>query len=87
VAQHSAFVEDQSNLGYQERIRHVDLVRAGAKCYIVMVEADPAKLPERVIKSYNSDEVFTTGSLREHDGGEWIELMQRVPASQVRKKN
>ncbi len=87
VVQHSAFVDDQSNLGYQERIKHVDLVRAGAKCYIVMVEADSAKLPERIIKSYDSDDVFAAGSLREHDGGDWIELLQRVPASQIRKKS
>ena len=86
VVQHSAFVDDQSNLGYQERIRHVDMVRAGAKCYIVMVEADPAKLPARIIKSFDSDDVFEVGSLREHDGGEWIELVGRIAATQVRKK-
>jgi len=85
VVQHSEFINDPNNLGYQERMRHIDLVRAGAKCYIVMVEADPTKLPTRIIKSYNSDEVFSTGVLRNHEGGDWIELLQRVPASQVRK--
>jgi hypothetical protein len=50
-----------------------------------MVEADAAKLPERVIKDYNSDEVFSIGALRDHDGGVWIELGQRIPAPQVRK--
>ena len=85
VVQHSAFVDDPNNLGYQERMRHIDLVRTGAKCYVVMVEADPAKMPTRVIKAFDSDDVFEVGALREHEGGEWIELVSRVPADKVRK--
>ena len=84
VVHHAAFVDKPNDLGYQERIRQVDMVRAGARCYIVMVEADPARLPARIIKSYNSDDVFAVGAIRDHGGKEWIELLQRVPATQVR---
>ena len=85
VAQHLSFVDDQSNLGYRERMVHVELIRQGAKCFIVMVEADLALLPTRVIKDFNSDEVFSTGLIRQNGGDEWIELRQRVPATHARK--
>jgi hypothetical protein len=84
ITRHLAFAGDLRNRGYQERLAQIDHIRAGAKCYVVMCEPDKERLPERVIKDFNSDEVFATGRLREVDGDMFIELLARVAALSVR---
>ena len=84
LTRHSAFVTDPGNLGYQERLRQIEVIRSGAKCYVVMREPVEARLPERVIKAFNSDEVFRTGSVVDFDGDIWLELLERVRAQSVR---
>lgn len=71
------------NLGYVERLQHVDLIRQGARSYLVMCLAkDPSASP-REIKSFNNDEVFVGGDLQTIDGEAWVEVVSRVPASAV----
>lgn len=84
VTRHSAFVGDESNLGYQERLKHLEMIRKGARCYLVMCEPDTEKLPERVIKDFNSDELFEAGRLAEIDGDSWLELKSRTTAMSLR---
>lgn len=85
ITRHSAFIDDKTNLGYQERLSHIELIRMGYECYVVMCEPVLEKLPTRVIKDFNSDEVFKTGTLVEIDGDVWIELLTRIPAKSIRK--
>jgi hypothetical protein len=84
VTKHEVFVDDQSNLGYQERLQQLDLVRSGAKAYLVMCEANPNLLPEREIRDFNSDDVFLAGEVLQLDGNTWLELKGRVSARSVR---
>jgi hypothetical protein len=84
VTKHTVFADDLANLGYQERLRHLGLVRGGARSYMIMCEPDPARLPAREILDYNREEVFEGGALIEIAGDSWLELKQRVPARQVR---
>lgn len=79
ITKHEKFIDDPNNLGYQERIGHVELIRKGAKCIMVMCEADPDKLPQRIVKNFNSNEVFLGGKTIQLDGDTWIELGARVP--------
>ena len=83
ITHHSAYTDDPDSLGYQERLRHVDKVEAGAECYMVMcLVEDPEERP-RQIKSYNKMEVFLGGEIIEIDGDMWLELKERVPVNQV----
>lgn len=77
---------DSSNFGYTERRRHVDLIREGAPCYLVMCLAkDPAASP-RDIKSFNGETVFVGGALNQFDGDWWIELAGKVSADELMRK-
>ena len=79
VTHHEKYIDDQDNLGHQERIRHVEKIRKGAKCYMVMCLAkDPSESP-RSIKSFNQRDVFIGGAIEEVDGDWWIELAERIP--------
>src|SRR5687768_14907957 len=72
-----------NDLGYQERAKHVDLVKAGVKCFLVMcVVQDQTVLP-RTIKSFNDRDIFIGGELRERDGDTWIAMAGRTPAEQL----
>src|SRR5919199_6254969 len=73
------FKDDPDNLGYQERLRHVERIRQGADCYMVMCEALDVHAVPRKVKDFNEEEVFRGGKVVELDGDWWIELNTRVP--------
>lgn len=69
---------DSSNFGYNERCSHVDMIRRGARCYLVMCVAKNTEASPRAIKSFDNDFVFVGGALKEFDGDWWIELAGKV---------
>ena len=75
--------DDPANLGHQERLKHVELVKQGAPCYMIMCEAVNVDTVPRSVKDFNADEVFPGGKLVEINGDCWIELLQRVPVRQI----
>jgi hypothetical protein len=83
VTKHAIFADDQENLGYRERLKHLDAIREQARSYMVMCTADPKKLPEREILIYDED-LFEGGAMVEIDGDSWLELGPRVSAKTVR---
>jgi hypothetical protein len=73
------FAAHPGTLGWQERRRHLELVKNGRPAYMVMREAvDPTADP-RTIRDFNQDEVFVGGELVEHNGDRWLELRSREP--------
>ncbi|MHB1403171.1 MAG: hypothetical protein ACYCWB_12310 [Thiobacillus sp.] len=54
----AVFAGREDNLGYQERNRHVEHIRAGAHCYMVMCEPKSTQAVPREIKSFNEREFF-----------------------------
>ena len=54
---------DPQNPGFKERERHIEMVRNGAKCYLVMCEAVDVNDPVRSIKDFNKNRLFIGGSL------------------------
>jgi len=73
--------------GLNERRRHLDRVRQGAKTYLIMALAERARTADapRRIKELNTDEVFAAGELYEDETGNvWIERVARVPLGEVR---
>jgi hypothetical protein len=83
VTHHARYGGDSANPGYRERVGHVDRVRGGAPCYLVVCEAvDPAARP-RKIRRFNDTEVFPGGRVAEMDGEWWVEVMPGVPVGEV----
>ena len=83
VTYHEKFTDRQDNLGYQERLGHVDLISKGAQAYLIMCLAKDVNEIPRQIKSYNSKDVFVAGSVCELDGDTWIEIVDRIPISKI----
>ena len=82
---HSKVSDAESNLGHQERLLHLDEVRAGAMCYLVICKPDPVRLPEREIIDFDANDLFLVGEAVEFEGDTWLDLKARVPALGVRK--
>lgn len=74
---------DPTNLGWQERLRHVDLVRNGAVSYMIMCVARDINAIPREVQNFNREEVFQGGQLIDLDGDTWLELRGRVPVRDV----
>ena len=68
VRHEERFIDNPDNLGYQERARHVELIRAGAPCFMVMCEATDVNASPRVVKDFNETEVFPGGRVIQLDG-------------------
>jgi hypothetical protein len=69
--------------GYKERLGHIDLVRAGAKIYLIMCTAKDVTVRPREISSFDSESVYRGGALTELDGECWLELSGRIPAREL----
>ena len=79
VTHHAKYAEDKGNRGYQERTRHVELIRAGAACYMIMCKViDPDAIP-RKIETFNEKDLFVGGELLEKDGEIFIKVAKRMP--------
>lgn len=74
LTHHQDFAGKKDDLGYQERLRHVEHIRAGARCYMVMcVPRSTSEVP-RVIKEFNDREIFLAGELAEDGGDLWAPI-------------
>ena len=74
---------DPDNLGWRERLEHLEPVRQGATTYLIMCRAvDPDAHP-REVAGFNERELFLGGNLLERDGDVWIQLRDRVPVRDV----
>lgn len=79
LTHHQAFVGNEDDLGYRERLRHMAQIQAGAACYLVMCEPRSTYEVPRVIKAFNERELFRAGDLVEQDGDLWVPLASREP--------
>lgn len=75
--------EDEESQGAQERLQHIELIRGGYRCYLVMCQAQDTSANPRAVRSFNAREVFTGGELVELDEGYWLEFGERVDARSV----
>jgi hypothetical protein len=78
ITHRDKYEDKKTDPGYQERLQHVELVKQGATCYMIMCEVeDPTAIPRKV-KDFNEDDVFLGGQTIEIDGDSWIELGPRT---------
>ena len=71
VAAHSKYPKDSDDFGWNERLRHIDLIRNNAKCYLVMCITKDVNANPRAIKEFIDDRVFVGGAIVD-DGDTWI---------------
>lgn len=73
--------------GLNERRKHLEQVRRGAKVYMIMARAAAGRVPgqPRRIVDIDSENLFVGGGLVEdHEGNVWLERVARVPVDTVR---
>jgi hypothetical protein len=74
---------DPTEHGRHERLRHVEMIRGGARCYLIMCEAvDWAAKPRRV-RRFNTKEIFPGGAVQQFDGDWWVELLPALPVEDL----
>lgn len=83
VAHHEKYADDGDALGYKERRAHIESIRAGATCYMIMCLASDTTESPRKIKSFNDRDIFVGGALLEHEGNTYIELADRFAISKI----
>lgn len=69
--------EGDGSPGHQERLEHLDRIRAGATAYVVMCINRAGSGSPRQIESFQRREVWRGGELVEIDGDTFIELGER----------
>ncbi len=74
---------ETTSFGLQERLKHVELVRQGAPCYLVMCLAKDPDATPRETQSFNSREVFVGGEVVEIEGDFWVQIAERVSIRSV----
>jgi hypothetical protein len=84
ITANAYFANDRGNLGFAERGRHIEAIRAGAKCYLIMCYAQDVEAEPRVIGGFDDSTLFEGGELREVDGETCIERLGRVPRATFR---
>lgn len=84
LTNHAAFRDSPGDLGFQERLNHIELIRDGATCYLVMCSADDPRASPRSVKWFDSRTLFLAGGLLDIDGDSWIELGRRVQLTSLR---
>jgi hypothetical protein len=69
--------------GRRERLEHVDLIRRGASCFLIMLEARDQSARPRSVKSFNAAQVFRGGRLVELDGEWYIERLDSLSVEEA----
>ena len=75
----------QDALGYQERQRHIESIKNGAPCFLVMCTVVDPKASPRKIQDFNDKEVFAGGEIVERNGKTYIKRGARVPVDAVKR--
>ncbi|WP_158666110.1 hypothetical protein [Pseudomonas sp. SWI36] len=83
LTHHSKYAHNQRNPGYKERNRHVDEIRGGTCCYMVMCHVEDVAANPRQIRTFEQDNVYLGGTLLECEGDWWIEIVKPIPAAEL----
>jgi len=74
-------------LGQRERERHLQEVKAGKSCYLIMCVAKNPNENTRAIKSFGQESIFVGGGLEKtEDGSLFIKVVDRMKITDFRKK-
>ena len=83
ITHHDKHAHDEHNYGYDERNMHVQMIKDGAPCYMVMCLAKDVNAIPRDIKSFNKEDLFLGAEMIELDGDYWLGYTARVPVDKM----
>jgi hypothetical protein len=75
---------EAANLGYTERSRHIELIRRGAKSYMIMCRGRDIEGSPTEIVGFDDNELFVGGELIEVDGESWLQRVARKSRAELR---
>lgn len=73
-----------SSHGYGERIDHLEQIKQGERCYLVMCTADNPNADHKHIKDFSAY-IFKAGRLIERDGNVYIERRDRMTVTEFKR--
>lgn len=73
----------EDDVGAKERLEHVELIKSGQPCYLIMCQPADSKAKPRKMQSFNKKEVFVGGEVIVEDNAYWVELEGRVPLKEA----
>jgi hypothetical protein len=68
--------------GWRERIQHIESIRAGAPCFLVMVAAEDVNAPKKTVRGFDARSILVGGRLLTSDGKTSIQVLERRPVSE-----
>lgn len=71
---------------YEARLEHVELIRQGRRCFLIINRAKNTKVHTRTVDGVHSDEVFVGGALVEHGDETWIEVGAAIPIQEAARQ-
>lgn len=83
IAHHEKYTNNEENLGYQERLDHIERIKSGARCYMIMCLAKDPEAAPRAIKSFNEKDIFVGENVIEYKGNTYVELADRHAISKI----
>lgn len=87
ITAHDVFKNKPDDRGWNERLRHLDLLREPhrtAPTYLVICTAKDTKADPRVIADYDKSSLFVGGSVIQENGDWWIAASGRIEAYDAR---
>lgn len=79
LTDYAHYQHDPTNLGWLERLKHIERIRDGAQSFLIMCRVKVPGVRPRVIESFNKDDVFVGGQLCEIENDVWIKIEKRIP--------
>jgi hypothetical protein len=64
--------------GRRERLKHVERIQTGARCFLIMCKAEDTTARPRRIAKFEGKMLFPGGAVRKMDGDVWLELLPGV---------
>ena len=72
-----------SNLGFKERMQHIEMIKSGYACYLIMCRYTGDIKDKKRISTFNESMLFKSGEIIEAEGSIWIEYVTPVPVSSL----
>lgn len=75
------FINKTNNLGYIERLYHLELLKNGSKSFMIVCTATDDKAIPRSIKKFDEDYIYIGGELILLENNWWIEIVEKISIS------
>jgi hypothetical protein len=79
ITAYEYFRNKSGDLGWNERLKHLELIKDGAQAYMVICFAVDVNAAPRKISTYSKQMLWKAGKWIEHEGDVWLEIVSTVP--------